>query len=161
MFVYDRGAIANGEFWRLLTGHLVHSDINHLIMNVIASSMILPFVGCLKRLFLSTVGLALLISSGLWLFVPDIHFYCGASALLNGMLIFALWEHWRKEPHWVYGLVFLGAVSKTILEIVGRQSVFDIYHWPPLPESHLLGMIAAGVLIILNHMKVKVSTEIK
>ena len=30
---YDRGAIAAGGWWRLLTAHLVHLDAHHLILN--------------------------------------------------------------------------------------------------------------------------------
>src|ERR1700749_616144 len=30
---YDRGAIAAGGWWRLLTAHIVHLDAHHLILN--------------------------------------------------------------------------------------------------------------------------------
>ena len=30
---YDRGAIAAGGWWRLLTAHVVHLDVHHLILN--------------------------------------------------------------------------------------------------------------------------------
>src|ERR1700689_3458018 len=30
---YDRAAIAAGGWWRLLTAHLVHLDLHHLILN--------------------------------------------------------------------------------------------------------------------------------
>src|ERR1700761_7976726 len=30
---YDRGAIAAGGWWRLLTAHIVHLDLHHLILN--------------------------------------------------------------------------------------------------------------------------------
>jgi len=30
---YDRGAIAAGGWWRLLTAHIVHLDVHHLILN--------------------------------------------------------------------------------------------------------------------------------
>ena len=40
--LFDRAALANGEVWRLLTGHLVHSDPAHLAWNLaekVATSM--------------------------------------------------------------------------------------------------------------------------
>src|ERR1700743_2922276 len=30
---YDRSAIAAGGWWRLLTAHIVHLDVHHLILN--------------------------------------------------------------------------------------------------------------------------------
>jgi len=30
---YDRGAIAAGGWWRLLTAHIVHLDASHLVLN--------------------------------------------------------------------------------------------------------------------------------
>ena len=36
LFMYDRAGIEAGEWWRLLTGHLVHADMAHLAANVLA-----------------------------------------------------------------------------------------------------------------------------
>lgn len=152
LFVFDRAAIANGEIWRLLTCHFVHSGLNHLIMNAIASSLIMPFVRSFKRIIILLAFLCPLIATGIWIFLPHVSLYCGASGLLNGVLCWAFLVHWRKEPHWSYGLIFLGAIIKTVLEIAEKQSVFNFYQWPPLPESHLIGMAAAGMLILVSGM---------
>ena len=32
---YDRGAIAAGGWWRLLTAHIVHLDAHHLVLNAL------------------------------------------------------------------------------------------------------------------------------
>ena len=34
--IYDRNLIAEYELWRLITGNLLHTNINHLIMNLLA-----------------------------------------------------------------------------------------------------------------------------
>ena len=34
-WVYDRDAIAAGEAWRLLSSHLSHSDLEHLLLNLL------------------------------------------------------------------------------------------------------------------------------
>ncbi len=154
LFVFDRLAIENGEYWRLLTCHFVHSDFNHLIMNMIACSMILPFIGNYKSLIVLSVFLILFVSAGLWLFIPGLEFYCGASAVLNGLLFWALWRHWRKEPHWCFGVIFLGAVSKTVVETFNNQPVFDIYKWSALPESHLIGMFGALVIMLIYSVNI-------
>ena len=35
-WVFERTAIADGEWWRLISGHLVHSDGQHLLWDVLA-----------------------------------------------------------------------------------------------------------------------------
>ena len=36
LFIYDRNAIAAGEVWRLITAHLVHTGLEHWVLNVAA-----------------------------------------------------------------------------------------------------------------------------
>jgi membrane associated rhomboid family serine protease len=57
---FDRGSIAAGEFWRLLSGHFVHLGVSHTLLNL--------------------AGL------GLWLGSPQLEWYVGLSGLLHGML---------------------------------------------------------------------------
>src|SRR4051812_40925481 len=37
---YEKSAAWNGEYWRLLTGHLVHASTAHLLLNVIGVGLI-------------------------------------------------------------------------------------------------------------------------
>jgi len=41
---YDRGAIAAGGWWRLLTAHIVHLDLHHLILNELGLVLIVVAV---------------------------------------------------------------------------------------------------------------------
>ena len=36
VLVFDRDAITHGELWRLVTGHWVHSDLEHAIWDITA-----------------------------------------------------------------------------------------------------------------------------
>src|SRR5262245_7612141 len=40
LFSVDKIAIQHGEWWRLVSGHFVHSDNNHLIWNIVAFAML-------------------------------------------------------------------------------------------------------------------------
>jgi len=39
-WVYDRMAIADGELWRLMTGHLVHADGSHALWDIAALALL-------------------------------------------------------------------------------------------------------------------------
>jgi rhomboid family GlyGly-CTERM serine protease len=87
--LYSRAALADGEFWRLLSGHLTHFSWTHLAADlggfVLLGMLIESEQG--KSLFGGLLlYLALGTSSALWLFVPELWFYGGISALNYGLL---------------------------------------------------------------------------
>lgn len=85
---YDRSAVAEGELWRLLTGHLVHLGWGHLSMNLIAlAALTLLFVRALgPGQWLSlAASAALAIDVGLYLNEPSVAWYVGLSGLLHGL----------------------------------------------------------------------------
>lgn len=86
---YDRSAIAAGEVWRLFTGHLVHLNGMHLILNAAGLALVSGLVGTHMRL--PAWGLALAVSAGsigagLWLAAPGLSWYVGLSGVLHGLL---------------------------------------------------------------------------
>ena len=94
-WVFDRIAIAQGEWWRLITGHWVHSDLEHATWDIGALLVLgLLFESRLKgKLFtvlaLSTLGIDL----WLWYALPSLNYYCGLSGILNGLLALGLLHH--------------------------------------------------------------------
>ena len=85
---YDRAALATGEWWRLVTGHLVHLGWDHLALNVAGLIGLWWLYGelCSRRewLVLATVS-ALLISAALYIASPDVAWYVGLSGVLHGL----------------------------------------------------------------------------
>jgi len=89
---YQRTEIGNGEWWRLLSGHLVHLSWAHLWMNLAGLVLVWLLVG--RTLTLSQwvylIGLcAIGISLGLFWWMPRLDWYVGLSGLLHGMLFAA------------------------------------------------------------------------
>ena len=85
---YDRLAIGDGQAWRLLTGHLVHLNAMHLVLNLLGLAGVVAVWGrelarpsVLLAIFL---GSALVTSLGLWL-QPRLDWYAGASGALHGL----------------------------------------------------------------------------
>ncbi len=86
---YDRAAIADGEVWRLVTGHLVHLGPAHFLMNAAGLGLVwflfareFDARGWLAILFAVVAG----ISAGFWFLDPELAWYVGLSGLLHGML---------------------------------------------------------------------------
>lgn len=86
---YERMLIAE-EPWRLLTGHLVHLGISHLLLNLAGLAMIAwifgPGLTAAQWLWLSLLSVAS-IDLGFWLFEPQLDWYVGLSGVLHGLLL--------------------------------------------------------------------------
>ncbi len=85
---YSRMAIDQGQFWRLLTAHLVHYDVAHATLNAAGLILLwLLFVADARPRQWAVVTLvsALSISIGLWYQHPEIEWYLGLSGVLHGL----------------------------------------------------------------------------
>lgn len=86
---FDRGGIAAGELWRLLTGHFVHLGVSHTLLNLAGLVLVWVLVGpaCTWRQWLLVMAASMTaIDLGLWFGSPQLEWYVGLSGLLHGML---------------------------------------------------------------------------
>src|SRR6202166_128461 len=83
---YDRSAIAAGGWWRLLTAHIVHLDLHHLVLNelglVLMWGLFAQDYDAVEWCAIVLAG-ALAISSGLWWLSPRGRWYVGVSGVLH------------------------------------------------------------------------------
>ncbi len=86
---YQRDAVENGQYWRLVSGHLVHLGVGHLWPNLLALVIIgALFDGVLRNADwwrLSLVSAAA-IDLGLYWLEPDVLWYVGLSGVLHGVV---------------------------------------------------------------------------
>ncbi len=85
---YERAAIAAGEWWRLVTGHLVHEDPRHLALN--AGGLVLLAIlyardARPREWALVALASALGVSLGLYAAEPGLAWYVGLSGVLHGL----------------------------------------------------------------------------
>jgi rhomboid family GlyGly-CTERM serine protease len=146
-WVFDRTAVAQGEWWRLITGHWMHSDSNHGFWNISA----LIFLGAIleKRLQGKLVLILVIGTLGvdlwLWWSDPALGYYCGLSGILNTLLavgLVQLWYELRQPLVLVIGLV---AIAKIVLEINAGQALLTQTAWPSVPETHAAGFLSGLV----------------
>lgn len=154
-WVYDRTAIAAGEWWRLLTGHWVHSDPQHALWDIAA----LLIFGLLFEARLGwRLPLALLLATAgvdawLWWGQPDLQRYCGLSGILNGLLAAGLYQMWRDLRHPVVLLAAAAAVLKILIEMQAGEALFTQTAWASIPMAHAAGFLTGMVwALVLDAM---------
>lgn len=86
---YQRTGIAAGEYWRLLSGHLVHLGWSHLGYNLAGLVLIGWLVGrsfdLLRWACIVAVSIVA-INIGFWFLNPELAWYVGLSGVLHGLL---------------------------------------------------------------------------
>ncbi len=146
---YDRGLIAAGEWWRLLSGSFVHLGWWHLFLNEMGLAVLvllcpqpLSLSVWLRRLIFLSVGMSL----GLYLWVPGLGSYVGMSGVIHGLFLLGLVPQVLKKD-----LIALGC----LIYLFGKLG-WEIYAGAPVSdetalggrvvlESHLFGTLAALV----------------
>ena len=142
---YERYAIESGEYWRLVTGHLVHLGFGHLWPNLAALAIIgLLFEDVFRTADWLRVGAAsaAAIDLGLYAFEPDVLWYVGLSGVLHGYVAAgALALSLRREK---LGAVLAVAVAaKLIFEQVVGPVPFtaESVGGPVVVAAHLYGVV--------------------
>ena len=150
--VYAREAIVQGESWRLLSGHFVHCDLNHLGWNLTAFAIL----GSLleqrmerSKLLALIISCCFGVSAWLWCLQNTLHLYCGLSGMLNGMLSVLLVLMWQQQKHPLLLLVAGSALLKIVAESLGGQAIFTQTSWESVPGAHGAGFVT-GLLYLFT-----------
>ncbi len=140
---YDRSAIAAGGWWRLLTAHLVHLDIHHLILNelglVLVWSLFAEDFDAVEWCAIVLFG-ALAISSGLWWLSPRVSWYVGASGVLHSVMAAGAANH-LVQRSWDRWILTGGLCAKLAWEHWGGSAAPLI-----VVDAHLYGAVCGYVV---------------
>lgn len=136
---YDRSAVAAGGWWRLLTAHIVHLDLHHLLLNelglVLMWSLFAKDYDAVEWCVVVLTG-ALAISSGLWWLSPRVSWYVGASGVLHSVMAAGAAKH-LAERTWDRWILVLGLGIKLAWERWGGAAAPLI-----VVDAHLYGALA-------------------
>jgi rhomboid family GlyGly-CTERM serine protease len=147
---YDRAALAAGQWWRLLTGHVIHLGYEHAVLDVAGLVLIWALFArdYSARAWVLIIGLSVIgVDAGLWFLSSTTEWYVGSSGVLHGALAAGTCAHLRRrEPDgWVLAL-FL------VAKLVYEQSLGAL----PLTaggavivDAHLYGAVSGALAALL------------
>ena len=152
----DFHRVADGQWWRIWTGHLTHYDGDHLAWDLL---MFVALGATCERahpqrfmaaIAFMTAGISLIIG----LMCSEIGFYRGLSGIDTGLFVWLVADRARHNfvdrnllatSLWL--LPVLGLVGKLFYESLTGTTLFvDASTFTPLVESHLAG-VALGLMI--------------
>jgi rhomboid family GlyGly-CTERM serine protease len=145
---YERAAIAGGEWWRLITAHLVHLDLEHAVLNTLGLVLMWSLFA---RDFRPQQWVAIVlatfaaIDAGLWFRDTQVDWYVGASGALHGVMAAGTLAHVRRGDldGWILA-VFI--VAKLLYEQFNGALPFSQSDAPVVVNAHLYGALA-GVIV--------------
>ncbi|RYX94348.1 MAG: rhombosortase [Comamonadaceae bacterium] len=135
---YERGAILDGEAWRLLAAHFVHLGGAHLALNLAGIALCAALSPRLfsRRLLWTVPFLAINISVLMLVFSPGVADYVGFSGVLYGLFICGLWPQRRDS-----------AMAVALLLVAGWM----LWQWlggPMASEERIIG----GHIVSIAHV---------
>ena len=149
---YDRVALASGQFWRLLTAHVVHLDVRHALLNTLGLALMWALFArdYTPRQWLAIVlGAMAGIDAGLWLCDSTVQWYVGSSGVLHGVLAAGALAHLRRGERDRWVLAGLVAVKLAYEHWVGALPLSGSD--PVVVSAHLYGVIGgAGAAAFLK-----------
>ena len=162
-FVFDRFAVQQGEWWRLITGHLVHGDFSHACWDVLAFCLISVPLEILERKdpVLVTPVAVILIDAWLWIGLPELDRYAGLSGIIVALFPLLLYRLWQRTKHPIIAIIAALAASKLIIEAFTGQAIVTNTLWPSLPSVHVMGVIAAVLFIMTGNLTARCRSTIR
>jgi rhomboid family GlyGly-CTERM serine protease len=144
---YERSAVFHGQYWRLLTGHLVHGSVQHLLLNGVGLGLIaalFPREYSVRGWLLILGSSVAAIDLGFVLLEPQLQWYVGFSGVLHGALAAGALGWWRHESRRL-------ALALTAV-LVGKLA-WEQWHgalplsgdMPVVVDAHLYGAIGGAL----------------
>jgi len=148
--IYDRAAVGHGQWWRLLTGSLVHLSPRHFLADVPALFVLGALAEQRRERPLAVVYLvaALAVGATVHLGVPGVRTFGGLSGVVTALVVLVALENagrgapaqrlWRGVLVLVAGKLLVETCFDTSWLTAGGSEPYL-----PVPLSHLAGAGAA------------------
>lgn len=150
---FSRLAITNGEYWRLLTGNIMHTNHWHLIFNLAGLIMLTHlFHRLMSNLHFMVFSIinASLVGMMLYLFSPTIEYYVGLSGYLHGLFVYGcLIEIYKgRTSSW---LLLVGVCAKIGYETFygASKEMSELINASVATDAHLFGALLAAPQFVL------------
>lgn len=156
-FRFDRTAISNGEWWRIVTSHFIHFSYGHLFLNLAALGLagyVASPCSNLAPQILAWLWLIGFTGLGLWFLAPDLHYFVGLSGVLHGAMLVAIASspYYSLRVRWVVGVVIISKVLWEQTGLYDDMANIEIIGGRTEPRSHLYGTLAGLIWVVVWFM---------
>ncbi len=159
---YNRDAITKGDYWRLITGHFIHLNNMHLLLNMLGVGMVLMLFDHLLAIWQWIVVLlasALIISLLIYLNLPQVQAYVGLSGVIHTLYVLGTLQLLNQPKERNFAIILMLMVTlKLLTENVGQGISFtaDMIGGRVLYQAHLYGALTGlflgAIVVVLKHL---------
>lgn len=154
---FKRELVEQGNVWLLFSGHIVHLNWSHWMLNMAGLAIVAFFFSshASVRQWLAVIVVSIcVISIGLWVWMVDVRAYVGLSGVLHGLFLYGALREVRIYPVSGYVLVVV-LVAKLSWEFFNGAlpGSEDMAGGRVLTEAHLLGAIGGVLVWLLESIK--------
>jgi rhomboid family GlyGly-CTERM serine protease len=163
LLAYDRHQLNEFQWWRLITGHFLHTNIMHLLLNTAGLTLLWALHGHYYQTphyLIIFLLLCLGTSVGLYLFAPQMQWYVGLSGVLHGLFIIGAYFdiHNKFKTGW---LLLIGVWLKVLHEQIygASEDVAQLIAANVAVDAHLFGTITGSSIILYYFIQHKIRTK--
>ena len=158
-WAYNRDAIANGEYWRLITGHFIHLNNMHLLLNMLGVGLVLMLfdnVLAIWQWFVFLLASAFIIGVMIYFTLPQVQGYVGLSGVIHGLYVLATMQLLTQPKERNFALILAVMVTLKLLTengVQGTSFTANLIGGHVLLPAHLYGAevgLLFGVLAWLS-----------
>jgi len=146
LFVLNKGAVYNYEYWRFISSIFLHGGLPHLLYNLFALAL---FGSILEKLIREKKFLIVFFASGIIANLIAVSFYnssLGASGAIYGILgclaiirpLMMIWSFGFPMPMFIAAILWVGG---GVLGIFMPSNVGDIAHLSGIGVGFLIGLV--------------------
>jgi rhomboid family GlyGly-CTERM serine protease len=144
---YERAALAGGQWWRLLSAHVVHLDPRHALLNALGLVLVWALFArdySPKAWLAIALGAIAAIDAGLWLRDSTVQWYVGSSGVLHGLMAAGALAHVRTGER--DGWLLAALLAAKLLYEQGVGALPFSGSDPVVVDAHLYGVLGGAAV---------------
>ena len=154
---FQRSNILDGEYYRMLSAHLIHLNSKHLLINLFSLGLLCLLTGVYRRsliLLCTMLVTALAVSAGLLIFNPEINWYVGSSGVIHGIAVVAVGTAVNIETRSRVAIQLLLVVKLVYEQVSGPSDMStSLVGGNIIVDAHLYGFCGGWlVFIVWNYL---------
>lgn len=162
--LFKQQEIISGQWWRLLTGHIVHLGIVHTLLNLAGFGLVLNLVGDQRKILswcLAFLLIALGTSAAMLIWNPKVSYYAGLSGVLHGLLVFGLVPLCKQHKLIGWGGLLIIVVKLCYEQLVTGSSsqTAELIGANVVSIAHVYGAVLGLILAFLFFATNKILTN--